>query len=255
MIVKIDMKKEKVLNNINPLFLKGICHRGLHNDIYTENGLNAFENALNHNMAIELDVHLTKDNQIVVIHDSELKRVTGKEGIVENLTLNELNEYKLLDGEKIPTLQEVFSLIQEKIPIVIELKVYNKNYKSLAKKVKEELKTIKDKKNIILISFDPRALLPFWDLGYIRQLLVANDGKHEYTYAFRHLFEGVDLQYTFLKHKKYQKYCKKHFSNVWTIENEEIVDLSLPYVDTITFQLMDHEYVKDKLTKKNNLKN
>lgn len=250
MIVKINMKKEKILNSINPLFLKGICHRGLHNDIYTENGLKAFENALNNNMAIELDVHLTKDNQIVVVHDSQLKRVTNKDGIVEDLTLVELNEYKLLDGEKIPTLQEVFSLIQERVPIVVELKVYNKNYKALAKHVKEELKSIKDKKNIMLISFDPRALLPFDDSGFIRQLLVAHDGKHEYTYVFRHLFEGVDLDYTFFKHKKYQKYCKKHFVNAWTIESKEVVDSILPYVDTITFQLMDHEYVKEKLAEK-----
>ena len=52
------MNKNKLISKINPLFLKGIAHRGLHNNKYTENGLNAFKNALDYNVAIELDVHL-----------------------------------------------------------------------------------------------------------------------------------------------------------------------------------------------------
>ena len=59
------MKKEKVLKKINPLFLKGICHRGLHNDKFIENGMLAFKNALDNNMALELDIHLTKDNEFI----------------------------------------------------------------------------------------------------------------------------------------------------------------------------------------------
>ncbi len=245
------MKKQEAISRINPLFLEGICHRGLHNEEFTENGLKAFKNALDHHMAIELDVHLTKDNQLVVFHDSDLKRCTNKEGIIEDFTLAEIKEnYRLLDGEEIPSLQEVFSLIQEQVPIVVELKVWKKNYKPLAQRVLEELKVIKDKKNIMLISFDPRALFPLKNSGFIRQLLVAHDGKHEYVYFFRHFFEGVDLEYTFLSRKKVQRYCKKHFTNIWTVEDAKVVDASLPYVDTITFQLMDHDYVRNRLKSK-----
>lgn len=246
------MKKEQVLSKINPLFLKGICHRGLHNSEYTENGLNAFQNAIDHNMAIEFDIHLTTDNELIVFHDSELKRCTGKEGIVEHLSSKEIKEnYKLLDGEEIPTLKDVFDLVNEKVPVVIELKVYEKNYKSLAARLKQELQNIKDKKNYMLISFDPRALFPFKHFGIVRQLLVANDHKHEYTYILRRFFEGVDLQYTLLKHKCIQNYAKKHFTNIWTVESKEVVDSYLPFVDTITFQLMDQDYIKDQLIKKN----
>jgi len=248
------MKKQKAISRVNPLFLNGICHRGLHNDKFTENGLNAFKNALEHNMAFELDVHLTKDNQIVVIHDSELKRVTGKDGIVEDLTLDELkNDYHLLDGEVIPTLKEVFDLVNEQVPIVVELKVFRKNYKELAKYVKEELKAIKDKKNIMIISFDPRALFQFKHKGYIRQLLVTTDPKYRYVYRFRHFFEGVDLEYKFMDEPKVRKYCAKHFSNLWTVETKEVFDKVSPFVDTITFQVMDATYVKEELTKKNTI--
>ena len=202
-------------------------------------------------MAIELDVHLTSDNQIVVFHDSDLKRCTNKEGIVEQTSLAQLKDnYTLLDGEQIPTLKEVFDLIQERVPIVVELKAYKGNHKALAKRVLEELSVIKDKRNIMLISFDPRALFPLKKSGFIRQLLVAHDGKHEFTYMFRHFFEGVDLQYTFLEMKKIKRYCKNHFVNIWTVENKEVVDFSLPFVDTITFQLMDQDYVRNKLKEK-----
>lgn len=248
------MKKEQVLSKINPLFLQGICHRGLHNSEYTENGLKAFQNAIAHDMAIEFDIHLTIDNELIVFHDSELKRCTGKEGIIEHLSSKEIKEnYKLLDGEEIPTLKEVLDLVNEQVPVVIELKVYEKNYKPLAERLKQELKNIKDKKNYMLISFDPRALFPFKHFGIVRQLLVANDNKHEYVYMFRHFFEGVDLQYTFLKRKKVQRYCKNHFSNIWTVESKEVVDSYLTYIDTITFQLMDQDYVKEQLSKKNHL--
>ncbi len=245
------MKKEELKKSLDPRFFYGICHRGYHNSIDIENGLRAFKNAIKNDMAIELDVHLTKDNKLVVIHDSSLLRVTGKEGIVEDLTLEELkNNYLLKDDEQIPSLQEVLSLINERVPLVIELKVYKRNYKALANKLKEELKDIKDKSKYMLISFDPRALLPFKKFGIVRQLLVAHDNKHEYVYHFRHFFEGVDLEYTFLNMKKVRRYYKKHIINVWTVEDKGIVTSSLPYVDTITFQHVDCNFVRDSLKNK-----
>ena len=245
------MNKEDLKKKLDPRFFYGICHRGYHNEKDTENSLNAFKNAINNDMAIELDVHLTTDNKLVVIHDSTLKRVTGKDGIVESLSTKELKEnYRLLDGEFIPTFKEVLDLVNEQVPLVIELKVYKGNYKALAKRLKEELKDIKDKSKYMLISFDPRALLPFKHFGIVRQLLVANDGKHEYVYMFRHYFEGVDLQYSFLKMNKVKRYYKKHIINIWTVEDKDVVDSSLPYVDTITFQHIDCNYVRDKLKNK-----
>lgn len=245
------MKKEEIKKSLDPRFFYGICHRGYHNSVDIENGLRAFKNAIKNDMAIELDVHLTKDNKLVVIHDSSLLRVTGKEGIVEDLTLEELkNNYLLKDDEQIPSLQEVLSLINERVPLVIELKVYKRNYKALANKLKEELKDIKDRSKYMLISFDPRALLPFKKFGIVRQLLVAHDNKHEYVYHFRHFFEGVDLEYTFLNMKKVRRYYKKHIINIWTVEDKGIVTSSLPYVDTITFQHIDCNFVRDSLKNK-----
>lgn len=246
------MTKQEFIQNINPVFLEGVCHRGIHdNKEVTENSLHAFQACVEHHMALELDVHITKDNKLVVFHDSELKRVTGKEGILEEKTLQELKEeYCLLDGEKIPTFQEVLNLVQERIPMVVELKVYQRNYKPLAQKTEEELKSIQNKKNVILISFDPRALFPFKNSGFMRQLLVTNDKKHNYVYHFRHHFEGVDLDYTYLDMKKVQRYQKDHMVNAWTIETEEVFEQYYDRFDMVTFQYLDPEKVKARMKKK-----
>lgn len=240
------MKKANCIAQLNPLFLEGIAHRGLHDETRTENGLNAFQNAVDHRVAIELDVHLTKDGVLVVCHDSELKRVTGKEGVIEHLTLDEIKtNYRLLDGEKIPTFQEVLSLVHEQVPMVIEMKVYEKNYTPLAKRLKIELQGIKDKKNYLIISFDPRALWKMKKQGFIRQLLVTT--THEWTYGLRHTVESLDLEDKMLEEKRVQRYQKKHLVNVWTIETEEQLQKVVPYCDTVTFQNISPEQVRNAL--------
>ncbi len=234
------MKKEEIIKSINPLFLKGVAHRGYHNEQYTENGFGAFKNAIDNNFAFELDVHLTKDEKLIVSHDASLKRTTGKEGIIEELTLEEIkSNYHLLDGSEVPTLEEVFELTKENVPIVVELKPYTKakNYKVLALKVMNALKEIKDKKNIILISFYPQCLLPFKDSGFIRCLLV--DRKNSWVFALRHFFEGVDLEWQLLKEEKYQKVKHNKLVMCWTIENKQDYNEIKDFVDSVTFQHFD----------------
>lgn len=244
------MNKIKFKKNINPLFFEGIAHRGLHNDEFTENGLKAFNFALVNNLAIELDVHLTLDDALIVCHDESLKRTTGKEGIIEDLTLKEIEEnYTLLDGGKVPTLKDVLELVNEKVPLVVELKVYRKNYKALAKRVLKELKIIKDPKNICLISFDPRALFYSRKSPFNNSLLICE--SHKWVFRLRYLFDSIDIEKIKIKENKVKKYNKKHILNVWTIESKEELDDSLAYCDTVTFQNLDYKYVKEKLKEKN----
>ena len=234
------MKKEEIIKNINPLFLKGVAHRGYHNEQYTENGFGAFKNAIDNNFAFELDVHLTKDEKLIVSHDASLKRTTGKEGIIEELTLEEIkSNYHLLDGSEVPTLEEVFEFTKESVPIVVELKPYTKikNYKVLAFKVMDALKEIKDKRNIILISFYPQCLLPFKGSGFIRCLLV--DRKNSWIFALRHFFEGVDLEWQLLKEEKYQKVKQNKLVMCWTIENKKDYNEIKDFADSVTFQHFD----------------
>lgn len=243
------MNRTKLISKINPLFLKGIAHRGLHNHQFTENGLKAFQNALEHNVAIELDVHLTKDGKLVVCHDESLLRTTNKEGIIENLNLSEIkNNYRLIDGGEVPTLKEVLNLINEQIPVVIEIKVYQKNYKNVSKALLNELKNVKDSKNFMIISFDPRALIYFRKTKFITSLLVGK--AHHYVINFRFLFDSLDLEYKMLEEKVVKRYFKKHFVNTWTIETLETFNLVKNSADTITFQHLDSSFVQNKLSKR-----
>ena len=99
------------------------AHRGLHGNGVPENSMAAFQLARDNGFAIELDVHLSKDKEVVVFHDASLKRMTGHDAEIHELTCAELKELRLWDTkETIPTLREVLELIDGKVPLLIELK-------------------------------------------------------------------------------------------------------------------------------------
>jgi glycerophosphoryl diester phosphodiesterase len=72
--------------------------------------------------AVEVDVHLTKDKDLVVIHDPTVDRTTNGTGPVRSHSLRELKKLDAGKGERIPTLQEVIDLIDRRVKLVIELK-------------------------------------------------------------------------------------------------------------------------------------
>jgi glycerophosphoryl diester phosphodiesterase len=73
----------------------------------------------------ELDVRLSKDDQIIVIHDNTVDRTTNGKGKVSDMTLSELKKLDCELGQKIPTLQEVIDICKDKIDLQIELKGKN----------------------------------------------------------------------------------------------------------------------------------
>ena len=102
------------------------AHRGLHGEGRAENSLSAFRAAVERGYGAELDVHLLSDGNLAVIHDSNLKRVTGQEGRVEDLSTADLKNYRLEGtGDCIPTFQEVLDVFAGKTPLIIELKTDN----------------------------------------------------------------------------------------------------------------------------------
>ena len=75
--------------------------------------------------AVEIDVHKTKDNQIVVIHDDKVDRTTNGKGYIKDFTLSELKKLKINNNEKIPLLQEIINITKGKAKLIIEIKVKN----------------------------------------------------------------------------------------------------------------------------------
>ena len=141
--------------------LKGwsYAHRGLHSNGVPENSMAAFRIALEHGYGIELDIHLTKDGELAVIHDASLKRTAGVDVNIEALTVEELQDY-CLEGtqEKIPLFRDVLALFDGKAPLIVELKPVN-NYAALCQAASELLDSYKGV--FCVESFDPRCTVWF----------------------------------------------------------------------------------------------
>ena len=95
---------------------KYIAHRGLHGGETVENTLDAFKKAVEKGYGVELDIQLSSDKIPVVAHDYDLKRVFGIEKKVSSFTASELNSIG------VPTLSEVLSVLDGKVPLVAEIK-------------------------------------------------------------------------------------------------------------------------------------
>ena len=99
------------------------AHRGLHGNGVPENSLAAFEAACEAGYGIELDVQLSRDGVVMVFHDYTLKRMTGVEKRLSELDAEALGALSLDEtGETIPTLASVLSLVDGRVPLLIELK-------------------------------------------------------------------------------------------------------------------------------------
>lgn len=141
------------------------AHRGA-SGYAPENTLESFRKAVELNAnAIELDVQLTKDGKIVVIHDYTLDRTTNGNGYVMENTLAEI---KKLDagswfsskfaGEKIPTLKEVIDELPEDIYINIEIKHFRLEERNIGKAIVEFVEKYGLEERIIISSFDHQLL-------------------------------------------------------------------------------------------------
>lgn len=113
------------------------AHRGLYDAAsgVPENSLTAFRLAVEHGCGAELDVHLSKDGRLVVMHDGKLLRMTGVDRRIVDCTADELDALRL-DGteEKIPYLEEVLPIFAGRTPLIIELKPDDGNAAALARK-------------------------------------------------------------------------------------------------------------------------
>ena len=109
---------------MKPYEEKYIAHRGLFNNVdVPENSISAFKKAVENDYGIELDIQLTKDDKLVVFHDTSLERMTGIKKDLIDCTYDELLEYRLLEtDETIPLFKDVLNVLEKDTPLIVEIK-------------------------------------------------------------------------------------------------------------------------------------
>ncbi|CEH28461.1 glycerophosphodiester phosphodiesterase [Aneurinibacillus migulanus] len=161
---------------MNNMFLI-YAHRGS-SIRYPENTLPAFVHAIRDGAnGIELDVQLTRDEQVVVFHDWTLQRITGRKGKISDYTLKQLQamdfgiwKHTSFAGVRIPTLEQVFKRVTNKnIMINIELKNFFAMRNGLERKVVELIRLHNMEKQVIISTFNP------FSLGLLRKNGCASD--------------------------------------------------------------------------------
>lgn len=220
------------------------AHRGLHDKSLgiPENSLLAFRRAMDHGFGMELDVHLTRDGKLAVIHDASLKRVCGADVFIEDLSLEEARAYRLYNtDEKIPTLEEVLELVHGAVPLIIEVKPERENEATLCERVSELLDHYTGA--FCLESFDPRAV--FWFRrkrpAWVRGQLTEYFGKHgnkdihpALDFALHNVLFNILTRPDFLAYNTKDRgnltlrMCRKLFSATeadWTIRTKEQYDI------------------------------
>jgi len=197
-----------------------------------ENTLASFKKAIEIGVdAIELDVRKTKDNQLVVMHDADVKRTTNGKGLVHDLTLEDIKGFSAGDTDKVPTLGEALDFLDRKVKVLIELKEVGCEVQVLSIIRERGLE-----KNVIITSFLDEAIRKVRDLDsdvetgliYVRHsnpIKTALDLKANYLLPLYRFTHTTNVQ------KAHEKSLKVI---VWTINNpKEAVEYIKKGVDGI----------------------
>ena len=235
-------------------FLKNlpVAHRGLHDDAAPENSLPAFRAAVQLGYAVETDVRLTKDGELVIYHDDELSRLTQRNRKVVDCTKDELKKLLIEGKEPIPTLQEFLDCIGGAVPILLEIKnVPEWNTRDFIAKVAAAFDGYKGE--YAMQSFVPayvkayKKLRPAVSCGI---LATAGSTKADYgnspiwrlkAYAVQHMSFNRSIKPDFIS------YCFSHYPNhatekykgiklAWTVRSPEDEQYARKYADNIIFE-------------------
>lgn len=160
------------------------AHRG-YSAKYPENTLSAFRAALPYVDGIELDVQVTKDHHLVVIHDETVDRTTNGTGYIKDMTLEQVKLLRIEQDETIPTLDEVLELIQPyNITLNIELKTDRFDYIGIEAQTWSTVKAFRLTERVVFSSFNPHTLLRMREVAPTARLGILIVEDHPDLIAF-----------------------------------------------------------------------
>jgi glycerophosphoryl diester phosphodiesterase len=219
-----------------------VAHRGASGHA-PENTMAAFQLALEMKVdGIELDVHMSRDGSIVVIHDSTVNRTTNGRGRISARTLPELRSLdagswfniafpekarREYAGQQIPTLDNVLELVQDRARLFIEMKDPHRYPDSLESKLLYMVRRHRMQDRVIFLSFDQRALRKMRDLDpTIPVALLISTFRGDPVEAARSLHGcGLAVQHRRLRPTLAEKALASNLSLIaWTVDNPKDMD-------------------------------
>jgi glycerophosphoryl diester phosphodiesterase len=219
--------------------IQAIAHRGV-SALAPENTLGAFRLAMATADVIELDVHLTCDDSVVVMHDATIDRTTDGKGMIADLTYAELaaldagswfsGEFK---GERVPSLAQVLDLVNGSRIVLIELKWPKKGiYRNLVTQVLKLIRERKAESWVIVQSFEYAYLRELYSVapevttyqllyGYlVFPPVYMNRNFHVGAYPVVEGVSGMAINYKFLSPSLVQEIHQKGLKIVaWTVND------------------------------------
>lgn len=195
-------------------------HRGIPNRCL-ENSMEGFIYCIEYKAdGIETDVHLTKDRIPVIMHDERIDRTTNGYGFIKDYTFRELRQYRLKNGEMIPSLNEVLKLVSKfNIKLNLELKTDRFQYKLIEKIILDYVNRYKLNGKIIYSSFNIQSLINLARLDNELDLNFLFSGKtipKEYWIASKKIhISGIHPDHYISNFKLPQR--------IWTVNDEKKV--------------------------------
>ncbi len=224
-----------------------IAHRGLHDKDCPENTLSAFGKAIEHNYAVEIDIQMTKDGQLVVFHDYDLERLTGLKGDITLVDYDYIKDATVCNSqEKIPTFEEFLHFIDGKIPVLIEIK-HHKKVGVVEGKIAELLRQYKGQ--FAVQSFNP--FIVKWFKHHAPEFIrgqLASDLKDDIAAQWQKNFirylcmtkingsQFISYDVSDIKRKQILRKKKKMPIIMWTVRSEQDLEDTKGYYDNYIFE-------------------
>lgn len=214
------------------------AHRG-YSSKYLENTLEAFKACLDLDISgIELDVQFSKDKEIVVFHDENIKRLTGKNAFLKDLTFEELKNLKFQDGQTFISLDDYLDLLEEsKLMTNVELKTGKFNYEGIEREVYSKFKQRNMEDRLLISSFNHQSLVNFQEIAPEIPLaaLFSRIEKIDEDFLDSHNIKIYHPNYKYLSLIDIKRLKKKGIKiNLWTVNDKfEYVKNKLYGVDGI----------------------
>jgi glycerophosphoryl diester phosphodiesterase len=246
------------------LTARPIAHRGYHDRSRrrVENTMSAITAALARRFAVEIDLRLTGDEQVVGFHDSTLERLTEGHGRVDGLTLTALRTIRLHDSDdRIPTLDEILEEVAGRTPLVLELKSERSRGGHLENAVARSLAGYAGP--VAVMSFDPRSVSAMRHLApHLPRGLVADRFASEEwpslsaceRFAGQHLLTAVYVLPHFIAYDiaalpASAPLALRHFFGLplltWTVKTPAERTVANRWADQIIFEDFDPDKVRD----------